>query len=184
MEGKIIFTGKSKKGTDFIIRYPSSGDALEMTQYLNTLSNERTFVTFQGEQIDIKDEEEYLKSILVKINEKTKVYLFIVINNKIAGIAGIDLGTRTQRHIGYLGISIAKEFRGEGIGKIFMEKIINEAIDNIKDLEIISLGLFSKNTKAYNMYKSFGFTHYGTLPQGTKLETGYDDEMFMHKRIK
>ena len=183
MEGKIVLQAKSNKDTSFVIRYPEKGDAFEMTNYLNALSKERTYVSFQGEEISLKEEQEYLETLLKRIEQKKKVYLLMLTEAKIIGIAGIDLGDRTQRHIGSLGISIFKDYRGEGLGKILMEKILEESINNLEELEIITLGLFSKNTLAYNMYKNFGFIEYGLLPNGTKLENGYDDKIFMYKNV-
>ena len=184
MEEKIVFEGKTKKEINIIIRYPNSSDAASMTEYINILSDERTFITYQGEKESLENETKYLNSKLKEIKNKKAVLLLVLADKKLIGISGIDMRTKTQRHIGLLGISIAKEFRGEGIGKLLLETVINEATNNLSTLEIILLGVYSKNTLALNMYKQFGFIEEGRLPNGVKLKNGYDDQIYMYKNVK
>ena len=184
MEGKIVYQGKSKNGTEVIIRYPEAIDAEAMTDYINTLSDERTFITYQGEHETLESETQYLNSQIEKIKHKKLVQLLVFTNNKLIGIAEIELGIRTGRHVGLLGISIDKEFRNAGIGRILMEHITDEAVENLPDLEIITLGVFSGNSQALEWYKKLGFTEEGRLPKGAKLENGYQDHIYMYKPVK
>ncbi len=179
MEGKIVFEGKG-----FIIRYPQADDAQEMCNYINALSKEQTYVRFQGEEVALENETKYLESQLKKISKNRSVELFVVSNNKIIGIAAIDLKDKTESHEGVLGISISKEFRGEGLGKTLMRLIIEEAEKNLPELRIISLGVFGDNTLAQQMYKKFGFNEYGRLPEGSKHKDKFVDHIYMFKKIK
>ena len=156
MDGKIVHQGKSKKGTEITIRYPESIDAELMTDYINTLSDERTFITYQGEHETIDSETKYLTGQIEKIRNKMAVQLLVFANNNLIGISNIELGTRTGRHVGLLGISVAKNFRGEGIGQILIDHVIREAEKKLSGLEIIVLGVFSGNTQAFNWYKKTG----------------------------
>lgn len=58
---QIIFEGKTSKGRGFIIRYPQEGDAQAMCDHMNALSDERTFVRYQGEKVIIEEEREFLQ---------------------------------------------------------------------------------------------------------------------------
>jgi len=184
MRRKIVYQGKSKKGTNILIRYPNKKDAGQMMEYINTLSKEKTFITFQGEQIGLDEEIKYLEDLLKKITDKKAIHLLVFSGDRLIGISSVSLGQRTQRHIGLLGITITKKFRGEGIGKLLLQTVINEAIRNLEGLEIILLGVFSNNSLAYNLYTEFGFMEEGRLPKGVKLENGYVDHIYMYKNVK
>jgi len=183
MEGKIIYQGLNNTGKKIIVRYPESSDAPEMTDYINKLSDERTFITYQGEHENLESEANYLNSVLGKIQKKKSVHLLVFVEQQLAGIAGVDLGDKINSHVGILGISIDQEFRGKGIGKILMENILTESADQLKQMKILTLGVFSNNAFAYNWYKKLGFKDYGNLPKGVKLENGYVNHIYMYKEI-
>lgn len=184
MEGKIVYQGITPRGTVIIIRYPEPIDAPAMTEYINALSDERTFVTYQGEHETLESETKFLSSTLEKIRNKRSIMLLVFGNSNLVGISGIELGIKTNRHVGVLGISIAKNFRGEGTGKLLMEYILKEGVNNLPGLEIITLGVFSENKLAINWYKKLGFIESGRFPKGVKLENGYQDHIYMYMSVK
>ncbi|MBI2597166.1 GNAT family N-acetyltransferase [Candidatus Daviesbacteria bacterium] len=183
-EAKTVFKGRSDKGKEIIIRYPAKKDLKAMREYINTLSQERTYITFQGEQLSLEEEKKFLDSHLEKISKNLAVLLLVFHEGKLIGNSGIDLKERVEKHIGVFGITIAKGFRGEGIGVKLMELVISEAEKNLPNLEIITLGVFASNDVAKEMYKKFGFIEYGNLSKGLKLENGYVDHIYMHKTTK
>jgi len=124
-----------------------------------------------------------LNSQLERIAKKESVQLHVLSGNKIIGISEIDMKDKVEKHIGVLGISIAKEYRNEGIGSTLMRFVIDEAIKNIPQIEIITLGVFSNNSLAKSIYKKFGFVEYGSLPNGVKLEDKYVDFVHMYKKV-
>lgn len=86
-------------------------------------------------------------------------------------------------HVGVFGITVKKEFRGEGIGKLLMDLTIKEAQKTLKDLRIITLGVFSNNPLAKAIYEKFGFKEYGCLPEGVLHQGKYVDHLYMYKKI-
>jgi RimJ/RimL family protein N-acetyltransferase len=184
MEGKIVFEGLSSKGNKIIIRYPVKGDVEQMRDYINSLSKEQTFIRFQGEQVTLGHETKYLNRQLKRIVKKTTVELFVFCNNKLIGISSIDMKDKTESHEGVFGISIANEYRGEGIGKIFMKMVLEEAERHMPQLRIITLGIFGGNVIAKSMYEKFGFKEYGRLPKGVLHKGKYVDHIYMYKNIR
>lgn len=184
MERKIVFEGLSKKGNKIVISYPTEDDAEIFCEYINALSKEKTFVRFQGEEIKLKDEEKYLRSQLKRIAKKQTVELLVFCNNKLIGISSIDMKDKTESHEGMFGISITKAYRGEGIGKKFMQAVLEEAIKNMPQLRIITLGVFGDNPLAKSIYEKFGFKEYGRLPNGSLHKEKYVDHIYMYKNVK
>lgn len=183
MEGKVVFNGKTKDGRDYEIRYPKKDDTQALCDYINELSQEKTFIRFQGEIIQIEDERKFIDSQLEKINQRNGVLLIIVCEEKIVGCSGIDMKDKTESHEGVLGISISKNIRGEGMGKKFMEEVLREAESNIPQLKLITLGVFGDNDIALSMYPKFGFVEYGRLPGGSLHNGLYVDHIYMYKKV-
>lgn len=183
MSGQIVFQGKTKKDLDILVRYPKQEDLQQMLDYINTLSSEKTFLLFQGEQMTLEEEKIYLDDQLKKIEEKKAIKLFVFDNDKLIAISDIVMREKAEKHIGYFGISVVKEFRGQGIGNLLMDLVIKEAAKNLEDLKIIVLGVFGDNVVAQNMYKKFGFQEFGNLPGGISHADVLVDHIYMYKNV-
>lgn len=182
--GEIVFKGKTNKGNKILIRYPTKKDVHILRDYINALSKEQTFIMFQGEQISLKEETEYLNKQIEKIGKNKAVKLLVFNKNKLIGVSDIIMQDKASDHIGAFGITVVKEFRNQGIGKLLMKLVLEEAKKKIKDLRIISLGIFSGNKTASKMYEKFGFKEYGKLPKGLKYKDRYVDHIYLYKNIR
>lgn len=178
-----VKTITAKNGKEIIFRYPTIEDAPRLLTYINTLSDERTFIRFQGEQQTVEEETIFLQDQLDRIEKKTGVFLVACDNDIIIGATQINTQRLTERHVGEFGIALAKNYRGMGVGRAFMNTVIEEAKKHIPTLEIIILTVHAKNGIACSLYESFGFIKYGSLPNGVKLEDGYMDQVMMYKLV-
>lgn len=183
MEEEIVFKGKSKKGTEFIIRYPSNNDAQALCNYINTLSREKTFIRFQGEQISLDEETKYLNDLLQKIEKRQAILLLVICNDQLSGVCNVNLKDKTESHEAVLGITLLKKHRQEGIGAILFKIALEEAKKNLSGIKIITLGVFGNNEVAQNLYKKFGFKEFGRLPKGLHYKGEYIDHVYMYKEI-
>jgi len=181
--GKVIFEGKTSKGAQITIRYPKADDLADLLAYINTLSAERTFISFQGEQLTEEKEKKFLDSILEKISKGEDVHLLAFSNNQLIGVANVSPRERNAKHTARFGISIAKEFRHVGIGRLLMEKVLAEAKKNLSGLKTITLDVFANNSTAIQMYKKFGFKQYGLLPEGVVHQNEFIDKILMYKNV-
>lgn len=183
MKNNIIYTGKTKSGKTITFRYPALRDAEILKNYINKISAEKSFILFQGEQQTLDGEIKWLKDKLEKVKKNECVYLVGFVDKELVTSSEITLGSLAKKHIGSLGITVAKKYRGEGIGKKMMELIIKESIKKLKDLKIIDLEVFSENFIAQNLYKKMGFIEYGRLPKSLKRRGKFDDAILMYKNI-
>lgn len=181
---KIIFRGKTSDGTPYLIRYPKRTDLQKLWRYINELSEEKTFISFQGEEISLKDERAFLNNAIKKIKDGRGMLLLVESGGKIVGVSDVHMKPRISAHIGVFGISISKKFRGKGVGKKLMELVLDESKKNLKNLRILELDCFANNPIAAEMYKSFGFKEYGRLPEGIAHKGGFVDDILMYYEVK
>lgn len=180
--GKII-AQKEVDGHNVIVRYIEAVDSKPMRDYINRLSNERTFITLQGEQISLEEEEKYIDECLKKISNKSAVKLVLEVDGKICGTADVTLGQRTHTHVGYMGLSIDVSVRGQKLGRLLFESLMTEAIKQLPGLRIFQLSVFENNLPARKLYESSGFTTVGLLPNTIAFRDGYINEVLMTKNV-
>jgi ribosomal protein S18 acetylase RimI-like enzyme len=179
----IIYKGKTRIGKEITIRNAVLSDVTEMLRFINELSDEQTFITYQGEHETLESETKYLKDKLKAIKDKKSVQLLVFCDNKLVGESEIHMMEKTQKHIGVFGITISQGFRGEGTGKLLMDLILKEAKKNIPEIKIITLDVYSTNDIARGLYKKMGFKEYGVLPEGISRIGKFEDMVLMYKKI-
>lgn len=171
--------------SEYIIRKPKMSDLDSLTDFINELSREKTFILIQGSQVTKKEEEKYLKDILKSMKDKKSCHLVLVNKeNKIIGKAEISLKDKVESHIGGLGIALLKEARGKGLGEKLMREVIDQSKKNISNLKIITLSVFENNKIGLSLYNKIGFKKYGNLPDGIKHKNKFVDHIYMFKKIR
>jgi len=181
---KIVYQGKTKTGKEIIIRYPQLGDEVEMLKFINQISDEKTFIRYQGEHETLESEVKYLESVLNAIRNQKEVRLLVLSNNQLIASTDIHLLDKTEKHIGIFGIIISKDFRGEGLGTLLMELILKEAERELNELRIATLEVYATNKVAQALYRKMGFIEYGKLPNGVMRCGVFEDRLMMYKNIR
>lgn len=182
----IVSRFTTKSGLEAIIRYPVASDAQLLTDFINEFSLGDTFTRFSGEQFGLEEERKYLESEIDLIEKGECVKLFCMVDQKLAGICDIhrdnSLLTR-KRHTGNLGLIIASQFRGQGIGKQLMSTTMSQAAEHISGLKMIKLDCFASNLPAISLYKKLGFATVGTIPKSLLHKGELIDEVIMIKEV-
>jgi ribosomal protein S18 acetylase RimI-like enzyme len=174
-KGKIKIEELSKK--DFKL-------AKEFRDYNNSLIEEKAPICLFDRKISSKEAKEWIKRDLQKIKNKRMVVLLAKDKNKLIGLADIALYGGFQNHVGELGISVRKEYRGMGLGKYLMKEILNLAKRKLKPKpKIIRLSVFSTNKIAQNLYKKLGFKTVAKIPKQIQYKGKLIDEVIMIKEI-
>ncbi|MFA7675906.1 MAG: GNAT family protein [Candidatus Shapirobacteria bacterium] len=183
MDNKIIHTATTKTGKTISFRYPTIADVEILKDYIKELSVEKTFILFQGQQKTLEQEKKGLKEKIKAISENKAVFILAFINGKLAGLSDVELQPMAKSHVGDLGITVAKKYRGEEIGKLLMGLVLVEAVKKIRELKIITLECFAINIAANNLYRKLGFVEYDHLPDGLKCRGKFSDSILMYKKI-
>ncbi len=181
--GTIVWEGRSRQGKTIVIRSLQQDDAEALCRYMNALSEERTFVRFQGEQLTLEEETAYLSGQLQRMEQNQTIQLVALCEGTVVGAADVNRKDLVEKHVGVLGMSVAQSYRGEGIGALLLETVLKEAAAQLPHLRIIVLEVFSDNTLAIAMYQQFGFVEYGRLPEGVLHHQAYVDTVYMYRKI-
>ncbi len=183
MSKNIVYEGITSQGLPILIRYLQLGDEVKLCDFMNTLSKEQTFIRFQGEEIPLDFEKKYINDQVIKIQNHLIVKLLAFTGNTLIGEADIIMKDRVESHNGILGVLVAKDYRGKGIGTLLVQKVMEEAKKELPQLRVVTLEVYAINELAIKMYEKLGFQKYGTLPQGIKYKGEYVDEVFMYKKL-
>lgn len=151
----------------------------EFKNFINSLVKEKAQILI-NKKFSLKEEKNWLKEQLKKNNKHKTVILIAKSNNIIVGTTEISLGGWRQDHIGELGISIKKDYRGMGLGKYLMTETIKLAKKELK-LKFIKLSVFSTNKPAIEFYKKYGFKTVAIIPKQIKYGGKLVDEIIMLK---
>jgi putative acetyltransferase len=81
------------------------------------------------------------------------------------------------RHVATLGIGVAPDWRGRGVGAALMAEGIRWA--RSVGVERLMLSVFPHNTAAIALYRKFGFIDEGRLVRHSRKSTGDEDEILM-----
>lgn len=165
------------------IRHMEETDGTIMWKYINELSQEKTFVTFQGEEITIEEEEKHVADVLKKIHEHKIVKLLLFVNEELSGICEVGLMGRVHSHVGGLGLSLSKNVRGRGLGRLLIETTVKEATEKLPGLHMIELTVFATNDIAQKLYESCGFKEVGRISEKIKHHGEFVDEIIMIKKV-
>jgi len=181
MATKRYITGKD--GTKLEVRKPRMADLEPLTNYINELSDERTYILWQGEHAELAQEIEYIANILKCISDGTCVHLLVVDGKKVVGAGGIKAESNVKSHVAELNIALLKKYRSNGFGESLLSRVVKDAKKHIKGLKIISLEVFGCNEVGKSLYRKLGFVKHGSLPGGIYWRGKYVDADMMYLRV-
>lgn len=91
-----------------------------------------------------------------------ELHLAAEAGGRVVGSAGLHPHSQLRRrHAAMLGISVAADAQGRGVGSALMRAMCDYA-DNWAQLLRIELTVFADNQRAISLYERFGFRHEGT----------------------
>lgn len=107
------------------------------------------------------------------------LYLVAEVEGELVGILTLEGARRRNvHHTAVLGITVTREWRGQGIGRRLIEHAIAWArATNI--LTRIELHVFARNTSAIHLYESCGFVVEGVRRRAVIRDGEYLDDLVM-----
>ena len=176
----------TKKNRAVTIRPLTLEDSERSREYINQISAEDTFISFSGEQLTAEQELKYIQDSIASMNEGNSLHLLAEFEGKV--VAACDarrvLGLKTRSaHIAQFGLTVAREFRGEGLGEAIFRLAIDLIPTYLPNIRLLKLGVFSPNQAGVALYKKLGFTQYGVLPGGILYRGKFVDHILMCKTL-
>ncbi len=145
-----------RDGKILIVREAVQNDAKALVELVTAYGNDADMIPLEkGEFVPtIKQEEEWIRSFSIPPNS---LLMLAEIEGRIVG--NIDITGSHRRklfHTASLGISVRKEFQGQGIGKELLMAALSWCTNN-EFLELIWLQVYEDNEIARKMYEAAGF---------------------------
>jgi RimJ/RimL family protein N-acetyltransferase len=170
----------TKDGRQFLIRQPSVDDAEAIINYSKILfaSTDQVLTTLEEYTITVENEKTWVQNL----NDNPNALLLIAHhNNQIVGFLFFMPNTKKKNvHTGEFGVNVHPNFQGIGIGYRLIETLLAWARDN-KQIEKVSLKVFSTNIQAIKLYKNLGFIEEGRHIKAIKQLNGeYVDSVQMY----
>lgn len=175
---------KTREGFELLIRGVEPADAAAMLEFVRAAHATTEQVATQPDELPATVDDE--AKVLRDIHENPGSLMLIgIIDGRIVGGCGFFVGNRRRlAHAGTIGISIATEWRGRGIGRLLMLAMIDWARRH-PTIEKVCLSVFNTNDVGQALYKSLGFVEEGLRPGQAKLsDDRYVDEIFMGLWVK
>lgn len=107
------------------------------------------------------------------------LFLVAEIDDRIVGQLTLEGGKRRNvRHAAVLGITVAQEWRGQGVGHRLLEHAIRWARES-GIITRIELHVFARNERAVRLYEEFGFVVEGRRREAVIRDGEYLDDLVM-----
>jgi RimJ/RimL family protein N-acetyltransferase len=171
------------QGRKVVFRYPKVGDAPGMLEYINSMVEERTFISKQ-KKVTLKEEKKWLKEKLEQLKKGSEITVCVEVDGKYAGSGHIRTKPfEAEKHVVSLGIGIHKDFRDMAIGSMLLETM-EEIAGKKLNAKILELDCFGINSRALHVYQKFGFKEVGRVPGAISHYGKYCDKVIMFKVLK
>lgn len=168
-----------KNGQVVILRSPEPQDAAAICEHRKITSAETYFMARYPEEME-HGEEDMKERLLSRGEDPRDFGISAFWNGRLIADCGVEkLRSHIKyRHRGCFGISIQREFWGQGLGSAMLAEAIHTAREN--GFEQLELGVFADNPRAIHIYQKAGFQKVGVQPRAFRLKDGsYRDEIQM-----
>jgi len=179
--GKFIEEYILKDGRKLIIRTPQLGDIDNYFLFINNLIDEDVPLLLD-EKVSYTSELYWIYNKILNMFEGREIAICIEYNGKIVADAAITQSIGREKHVGSLGIAIAKEFRNMGLGYKLISMLLEYARSS--GFKIIKLTVYSNNGAGIHLYEKLGFKEAGRIPKVALFKKeGFVDVITMYKEL-
>lgn len=171
-------------GESVTIRSAQPDDATPLLAYVRSVAAETSFFIMQADEFNFTDEQER-QWIQDHLDGPGKLTVMAEVSGSVVGFLSFENGPhRRVAHRGTFGFSVARDWRGRGIGTALLQTLIEWAEANPL-IEKIGMAVFANNERAIRLYRKLGFVEEGRRPREMKLGPGqYVDNILMFRFVE
>ena len=171
-------THTTKSGLPYTIREATPADAKAAIAYMKLMVGESSMVTISEGEFAMTTEQEaaYFND---NLQSPTKLFLLAIMDGEVIGSANFGGSPRRRvTHAGEFGMSVRKQYWGEGIGRSLLQELLDWAVQT-GTISKVNLRVREDNERAVQLYQSFGFETEGRLREEFYCDDGYHDLLWM-----
>jgi RimJ/RimL family protein N-acetyltransferase len=158
------------------IREATLEDAVAMAEHMNSVGEENLDTINPRQPLTVEQERKFIQEAL---DNPRAFYLIALAGERVVGMMDIQAGKKAhEMHAGTLGISIAKDWRGRGLGRRMMLAAIAKA-KSWDGFCRIELDVVPWNPNAIALYESLGFVREAVKRKAVNLRGTPEDEIQM-----
>ena len=158
------------------VRRAREADAAELARYMAELMAERLDTISKREIPTVPDEREW---ILHANTVERGLILLAKAGEELVGVLDLWAGERPDnRHMGRFGMSVARQWRGRGVGRRLLTRAIDEA-RAWPGFCRLELECVSWNAPAIALYESLGFKVEARMEKAINLRGRPEDMLLM-----
>ncbi len=174
MEREITLRG----GRKVLVRdLRENDDVFDMARFINEFVDEGAFITID-KKLTPEEEADWLRGKMEEIKKGNTISWTVLFNGKRVGGCEARRGRDKKRNAVDVGITLSKEFRGQGLGYQLLSMLIKEIKERWAP-SVIWLSRLEGNEHANALYKKLGFVECGRLPKAILHKGKQIDEIFM-----
>ncbi len=163
-----------KSRREFVVRPAMPSDARSFLALYRQVVSEGRFIRTEG----VTSGPRHFGKEFRRSRTEEHAELLAVAGGEVIGSLGISREAHpVNSHVASLGMMVAPEWRGRGVGSALLAEAIRWARD--VGVEKVALSVFPDNEAARALYRKFGFVEEGRLTGHSKKSIGYRDEIVM-----
>jgi len=178
--GTVIRSFAAKDGRTVTLRAPTWSDLDDFLELINSLVEEGADINM-NEKITRDAEVDWLAGQLSAIEKEKKAAVVAEVDGRVVGQVDLRPKSGRQKHVGTLGITIRSGYRDIGIGAELMKEA--EAQARRLGLKVLTLEVFSSNSRARHVYEKAGYHVVGRVPKAILKDGEYVDSLIMAKEL-
>ena len=173
-----------KDGRKIVLRSASAADAENMLKHLKVSHSESYRNLNQAatywDNVSVSDEEKILGSF----ESSPAQFMLVALDNEriVGGLGFWGYGAEFVKHTAGVGMSIQKEFNGQGLGTAMMNVMLEEAKQ--AKFHRVELTVRTYNEAGIKLYEKVGFERIGLLKDAAFIDGEYVNEYSYQKILK
>jgi RimJ/RimL family protein N-acetyltransferase len=173
-----------KSGRGIIIRCAQPSDAAPLANLLQEVAGELAYTVAERDELPSPEE------LRLRIEDRARHPGRVMLVAATEGgelIGELDAGCGQRRRIAHrlrFGLSVAHPWRGMGVGRALIERLLDWATLH-PTVEKVVLGVFAENRAAIALYEKLGFSIEGRRIREFRIAPGvYADDLIMARHVK